>query len=514
METMRFRALLFLGLVLFLISACTASDEVIPEPEPTQANISFEYFQDGYFAVVLPGWEKTIELDPESIFMVQQGGQFIGINRYQNLPETFAVQFKEYIENDQQAYLVLEEELDGKPYFEFTSRENNQTLRVQAVLVYCQGNTYAVVAGGRDTVENADLFQQVLASASCQDPYHVSDLQVGKIGLMVNPAEDDFLGGYYPALRLAKENGVQVMHSYMSWEDVEPTLDERVWEWQDALMGYRTHEGFEISLVINLIHTSQRGPMPDDLVDKDFDDPEFIERFSDFILDVLDRYPVQYLSIGNEVNDYFVSHRNEIPAYKTFFLEVKDRIHQVHPDLPVAMTFAFHDAERTNALDIVETLNIGDFLPLTLYLYNSPFEFNRDPAELEDYLERILALAGDKNVAFAEIGWNTAESLSGTEQDQEEFVREMFRLLSLHRERIEFISWFNLHDGDPQASYRVALTFLPSNAPQTKDEEFMRDFVDFLNYLGLRKYDGTPKPGWFAFVEEAEKYLDEVQESD
>ena len=47
------------------------------------------------------------------------------------------------------------------------------------------------------------------------------------------------------------------------------------------------------------------------------------ERFTDFILDVLERYPVQYLSIGNEVNDYFVHHRDEIPAYKTFFLAVR-----------------------------------------------------------------------------------------------------------------------------------------------------------------------------------------------
>ena len=37
---------------------------------------------------------------------------------------------------------------------------------------------------------------------------------------------------------------------------------------------------------------------------------------------------------------------------------------------------------------------------------------------------------------------------------------------------------------------------------------------DFLNYLGLRKYDGTPKAGWFAFVEEAEKYLEQFQESE
>jgi hypothetical protein len=512
MEAMKIRTLLILGLIIFSLSACAGSEEIPPDPEPTPPRVTFEYFQDGYFGAVLPGWEEAMELDPESIYMVQQEGQFIGINRYQNLPETFAAQFKAYIENDQGAYLVSEEEQDGKIYFEFTSRENNQTLRVQAVLTYCQGATYALIAGGRDTVENTDLFYQVLASANCKDPFSVPDLEMGKIGMMINPAMDDFWEGYYPALRLAKENGVQVAHSYLSWGEVEPAVGERIWEWQDALMGYRLQEGFEISLVINLIHTSRRGPMPEDLVDKDFDDPEFIDRFSDFILEVLNRYPVEYLCIGNEVNDYFISHRNEIPAYTAFFLEVRDRIHQEHPDLPVAMTFAYHDAERTNGMDIVERMNIGDFLPLTLYLYNSPFEFNRDPAELESYLNRILTLAGDKPIAFAEIGWNTAESLSGDEEDQAQFVREVFRMLALHRDQIEFISWFNLHDNDPENGLGVAMTFLPSGSAQNYDEAFLRDFIDYLTYLGLRELDGTPKPAWFAFVEEAEIYLEGVQE--
>lgn len=512
MKTMKYRNLLLLGVFVFLFSGCAGDLEATPELEPTLPGISFEYFRDGYFQAVLPGWEEAREMDTDSIYMVQRGGQFVGINRYRNLPEIFASQFKAYIENEPEAYLVLEGELDGKPLFEYTSREDNQTLRVQAVLDYCQGYTYVLVAGGRDSVDNADLFQQVLASSSCQDPYAVPDLQMGKIGLMVNPAEDDFWEGYYPALRMAKENGVQVIHSYLSWGEVEPAYGERVWEWQDALMGYRIQEGFEISLVVNLIHTALRGPMPADLRAKDFDDPEFIERFTEFILEVLDRYPVDYLSIGNEVNDYFVYHREEIPAYKSFFLAVRDRIHQEYPDIKVAMTFAFHDAERTNALDIIDELNLGDFLPLTLYLYSSPFNFDRDPAELESYLDRILDLAGDTPVAFAEIGWNTAESLSGNEDDQERFLREAFRLLSLNRERIEFLAWFNLHDSDPENSYQAALTFLPPNAPQIQDAAFMSDFVDFLTYLGLRENGGNPKPGWFAFQEESKKYLEEFQE--
>ncbi|MCJ7716695.1 MAG: hypothetical protein MUO54_09265, partial [Anaerolineales bacterium] len=194
-----------------------------------------------------------------------------------------------------------------------------------------------------------------------------------KIGLMVNPEQDDFWEGYYPALQMAKESGVQVLHSYLQWSDVEDKPGERSWEWNDALMGYRFQEGFEISLVINVIHTALRGPIPGDLKDKDFDDPEFIQRFTVFVLDVLERYPIQYLSLGNEVNDYFVNHRDEIPAYKRFFLAVKDAVNEHYPDVKVGMTFAYHDAERGNAVDIIQQLNVGDFLPVTLYIYNQGF---------------------------------------------------------------------------------------------------------------------------------------------
>ncbi len=259
-----------------------------------------------------------------------------------------------------------------------------------------------------------------------------------------------------------------------------------------------------------MIHTTLRGPIPEDLKDKDFDDPEFIQRFTDFILNVLERYPVQYLSIGNEVNDYFVNHRDEIPAYKTFFLSVKGAIKERYPDVKVAMTFAYHDAEQTNAVDIIQQLNLGDFLPVTLYIYNQGFMYNRDPAELEAYLNRILDLAGETPIAFAEIGWNTADSLEGTQADQEVFVREAFRLLAKHREKIEFLAWFDLHDSKPENAYDAALTFLPDNSNMIHDEAFMKAFVDFLSYHGLRENDGTPKLAWFAFQEESILYLESL----
>jgi hypothetical protein len=173
----------------------------------------------------------------------------------------------------------------------------------------------------------------------------------------------------------------------------------------------------------------------------------------------------------------------------------------------VAMTFAYHDAESQGALDIIQQLNLGDYLPVTLYLYYQGFQFTRDPAELELYITRILDLAGDKPIAFAEIGWSTAESLSGTQVDQAEFLSEAFRLLAEHREQIEFLSWFSLHDSKLENSLDAAFTFLTDRPDLARDEDFMLTFVEFLNYMGLRENDGTPKEAWLVFQKEASQYL-------
>jgi hypothetical protein len=309
---------------------------------------------------------------------------------------------------------------------------------------------------------------------------------------------------------MAKENGVQVVHTYLQWSEIEPTPGERLWEWQDFLMGYRFQEGFEVSLVVNVIHTAVRGSIPEDLEDRAFDDPEFIERFISFILDLLDRYPVTYLSIGNEVNDYFINHRDEIPAYQTFFQEVKEAIEEEHPEVKVAMTFAYHDAERDNALDIIEQLNLGDFLPFTLYIYSPGFKFDRDPAELETYFDRMLNLAEERPVAVVEIGWSTADSLEGSQADQADFLRQAFHLLAVHREKVEFLAWFALHDHKPENTYESALSFIPNRPDLAEDEDFMTIFVDFLNYLGLREMDGTPKEAWGVFQEVSQRYLESL----
>jgi hypothetical protein len=493
--------------VLLLGAACSSAQSVVATPEPEV----WKTFSDGYFTLEIPDWGEMQEPEPESILAINHNGFFALVNRYQSLPILLAEEYKDFIKNDQNSFLVVDEFQNGSPFLEFTTRSSGKTTRYQAALHYCQGYTYAVVVGGVESVSITSTYQRILSSPRCQDPVTVPDLDTGKIGLMANPAQDDILEGFYPALRTAKENNVQVLHTYLQWGEVERAPEEYFWEWQDYLMGYREAEGFEISLVVNLIHTAVRGPVPADLEEIDFDDPEFIRRFSKFILAFLERYPVNYLSLGNEVNDYFINHRDEIESYQIFFDQVSEVIHQEYPDIMLGMTFAYHDAESQGGLDIIQELNRGDFVPYTLYLYSPGFVFNRDPGELDSYLENMIDIAEGKPIAVVEIGWNTSPNLSGSEEDQAEFVREAINGLQKHAADIEFLSWFSLHDRDLENSYQSALTFIPHRPDLVDDDEFMNTFVDFLNFLGLRKIDGTPKAAWYVFQDETTRYLEEVE---
>jgi hypothetical protein len=228
----------------------------------------------------------------------------------------------------------------------------------------------------------------------------------------------------------------------------------------------------------------------------------------------LDRYPgqVHYLSIGNEVNDYFVNHRDEVDAYRTFFLAVKDAIAARHPDVMVSMTYAYHDAESQDSLDVIEQLNVGDFIPFTLYIYSDGFRFDQGVHELGGYIDRMLAFAEEKSIAIVELGWSTSPSLGASQSDQAAFIQEVFGLLPQYRSQIIYLTWFSLHDGVPENCHQAALGFIPHLPELAQDEAFMSVFVDFLCYLGLRESDGTPKLGWDAWQGGAARYLEGINE--
>ncbi|MBU4075322.1 MAG: hypothetical protein KKI06_01165 [Euryarchaeota archaeon] len=112
-----------------------------------------------------------------------------------------------------------------------------------------------------------------------------------------------------------------------------------------------------------------------------------------------------------------------------------------------------------------------------------------------------LFLTGNRKFALEEVGWNAYSGLKGSENDQRQAVKYFFDYLEKAPDRLEFMSWFLLHDGTEKDCRKTAETFIEPDDPILKNEEFMSPFSDFICYLGLIRSDGTPREGWNEFIE-------------
>ena len=70
------------------------------------------------------------------------------------------------------------------------------------------------------------------------------------------------------------------------------------------------------------------------------------------------------------------------------------------------------------------------------------------------------------------------------------------------------MTWFTLHDAQPDNCHDIALSFIPHRPDLAEDEAFMSPFTDFICYLGLHHGDGSPKPAWDVWLDEARAYND------
>ena len=141
-----------------------------------------------------------------------------------------------------------------------------------------------------------------------------------------------------------------------------------------------------------------------------------------------------------------------------------------------------------------------------LTIYNQGFHFQRDPSLIGDYLNRMVALAGDTPIVITETGWSTATELHGSQAGQAEYVSQLFNALSERRNSIRFVSWFILHDPLPDTCQRDALTFFEPGVKPDLDSDAMQAFVTFICHFGLRFSDGTPKQAWDVWVRQVEEY--------
>jgi hypothetical protein len=193
----------------------------------------------------------------------------------------------------------------------------------------------------------------------------------------------------------------------------------------------------------------------------------------------LARLKPPYLCLATEINFLALQRLDEYVHFASLYKQAYREVKRVSLDTRVFVSFQWewtriHDArephrikEHSKVIDIFRPEL--DVVGLTTY----PSAFHGSPADLPlDYYSWMYHhIKATDEVLLMEVGWPT--SGSGTEQEQEAFIRRLPELLS--RLNVTVIAWALLHDVD------------------------LADFDANLNTVGLVTNEGRRKAGYEAF---------------
>jgi hypothetical protein len=315
------------------------------------------------------------------------------------------------------------------------------------------------------------------------------------IGLDANPHEKHGSGkrAKLAALRQAHDAGMTLLHTAPKWNEFEKSPGRFAFTDDfDAIGEFAVEANLPIALNIRIVDTNQRS-LPKQYERWDFDDERMAERLRAALRAFPRAYKQQtrYLAIGNEVDGYFASRRNEIGDYAQLMRRVLDTARDEFPNAQFTINFTFsgvNDMGRYRALT-----DLTDFASFTYYPLNGDFTM-RSPSDLRRDIERMLDVSDGKPLYIQEIGYASAERLNSSPQRQAEFYRNAFEILRDRRDRIIGATFLFMSDL-PRGIVELLGGYyrLPNS----------ENFKAYLQTLGVLERDGTPKPAWEVFRREA-----------
>ena len=162
--------------------------------------------------------------------------------------------------------------------------------------------------------------------------------------------------------------------------------------------------------------------------------PEFRILWVDEARKIAEEFQPEYLSLGNEINDYFYYNPNDLENYLTLFDEAYSAIKQASPNTQVMVVFSYTHLIDNNQWNLFDRFQRADIIGLTTY----PWKHFSDPEEIDGHYYSRLNQYIKKPVAFTEIGW------AGNETEQAEFL---VRFLELTKDMdTEMVNWLFLHE--------------------------------------------------------------------
>jgi hypothetical protein len=253
---------------------------------------------------------------------------------------------------------------------------------------------------------------------------------------------------------------------------------------------------------------------------RDLDSPEVITAYTNFALDLIDRYQPTHFNYCTECNDLFLySVYNENDAWTKFVVfsaAVYANIKAVYPDLPLMVSVSLKrpdtDESQWFRNAFAQIANYVDVVGISIYPYAFFYpSVDPQPSELPgDWISQIHAIAPGKRIAITETGY-TAENLAppttvvltatSSPAIQDEYMAKMLQAaLYLNA---EFVIWWCINDFDDGwsttlASDPIAATwkaiglyddaFQPRPALATWDSWLAKDLVNPTQGMAQSQY--------------------------
>lgn len=307
----------------------------------------------------------------------------------------------------------------------------------------------------------------------------------------------------------AVDMGATIEHREYSWSYLSYSIN-RVYEWKQLFIDKFPELNASIAVgVISNNHsilTSEFNftryttiPTPESNSTR-FNDPLVITRLQN-LTDVIlgDVGGFSYISFGNEVNGFFESYFNYTSKTMTSTVMLNDYVNLTeqmydyvkinYPSVKVMMSFRNQiPSDPINIAAIIDRFNNScDIYSMAGRIFTTDLGLLK-PLSEDDIIGRFknfIDLTGSKKFAVTNIYTISDCSTGGSELDQANFVRTLFKLASDYSDKMEFLCWYHLFDF-PIGYYGMLIN--PS--------------FEAIRSLGLLSEFGDYKLSYYAWIEE------------
>jgi hypothetical protein len=233
--------------------------------------------------------------------------------------------------------------------------------------------------------------------------------------------------------------------------------------------------------------------LPESLAGKSFADKEVRDAFIAYVKYVALNYKPQLLALGVEINMYYEQQPDDFENFVSLYFEAYDAVKDISPETLVFPTFQLEAMQNLLSPDsdsAPEWSLLQRFEPkldlVAVSTYPS-FVFDSPDGIPSDYFSQIKSYTS-KPIAIASAGYSSGPGRAGlnegTEANQAAFVRRL--LLEADGLDMPFVVW--LTGCDPT---------VPADPP-----------FDLYAHMGLCRPDGSPKPAWQAWAQQAARPLE------